>query len=159
MKIPLRYVPFQLSKKDKKKQIRFLKRSRKWYSKNRYFNRPVVKSFHQKPSKHVDFAKKIYKLDKIAPNKELAKATKCSIKSLEAIVKKGEGAYYSSGSRPNQTPQSWGLARLASAVSGGKASAVDYTILENGCASNSRALTLAKKMKEKGIRKTRKITV
>lgn len=159
MKIPVRYVPFQLSTKDKKKQINFLKRSRKLYTKHRYFNRPIVKSFQQKPSNHVDFAKKMYKLDKISPNKELSKATKCSIQSLEAIVKKGEGAYYSSGSRPNQTPQSWGLARLASAVSGGKASAVDYTILKNGCASNSRVLTLAKKMKKQGIRKTRKITV
>ena len=30
------------------------------------------------------------------------------------IIDKGMGAFYSSGSKPNQTPTSWGLARLAS---------------------------------------------
>jgi hypothetical protein len=58
-------------------------------------------------------------------------------------VKKGEGAYYSSGSRPNQTPQSWAYARLASAITGGKASLVDYSILEKGCDPRKKALKLA----------------
>lgn len=31
---------------------------------------------------------------------------------LDEINKRGEGAYYSSGSRPGQTPQSWGKARV-----------------------------------------------
>ena len=48
------------------------------------------------------------------------------------IVKKGEGAYYSSGSRPNQTAKSWGLARLASSLTAGKAAAIDYDIIEKG---------------------------
>ena len=48
---------------------------------------------------------------------------------VDEIVKKGQGAYYSSGSRPNQTGHSWGRARLASSITGGKASAVDYKIL------------------------------
>ena len=32
--------------------------------------------------------------------------TKCSLKGLKQIVKKGQGAYYSSGSRPSQTGHS-----------------------------------------------------
>jgi len=64
---------------------------------------------------------------------------------LSEIVRKGEGAYYSSGSRPNQTPQSWAYARLASAITGGKAAKVDYHILEKGCKPDSKALKLAKK--------------
>ena len=68
---------------------------------------------------------------------------------MEQIVKKGEGAYYSSGSRPNQTAQSWGIARLASAVTAGKAAAVDYAILKKGCKPNSPALKLADKAKKK----------
>ena len=40
---------------------------------------------------------------------------------ISTIIKKGQGAYYSSGSRPNQTPHSWGYARLGSSISGGKA--------------------------------------
>ena len=31
------------------------------------------------------------------------------------------GAYFSGGSRPNQTPTSWALGRLASVIMGGKA--------------------------------------
>jgi len=58
------------------------------------------------------------------------------------------GAYYSSGSRPNQTAKSWGLARLASSVTGGKSSLIDYNILLNGCKKNSKALKLATKNKK-----------
>jgi hypothetical protein len=76
--------------------------------------------------------------------------------ALQKIVKKGEGAYYSSGSRPNQSPQSWGYARLASALTSGKAAAVDYDILEKGCSKRSKALTLAKKALSNGIGKTRR---
>lgn len=83
----------------------------------------------------------------------------CSKDALNAIVKKGQGAYFSSGSRPNQTGHSWGIARLASAITGGKAAAVDYNILEKGCNKNSKALKMAKKSRKKhgfGKRKTRK---
>jgi hypothetical protein len=44
------------------------------------------------------------------------------------IIDKGMGAYYSGGSRPNQTPTSWGLARLASVIMGGGARKVDKDI-------------------------------
>ena len=67
------------------------------------------------------------------------------------------GAYYSSGSRPNQTPHSWGIARLASSISGGKAAAVDYNILAEGCKSGSKALKLAKKSRIKNGYGTRKV--
>ena len=40
------------------------------------------------------------------------------------------GAYYSSGSRPNQTPFSWGNARLASVIMGGPARKIDKKIWE-----------------------------
>jgi hypothetical protein len=79
----------------------------------------------------------------------LSSKTGCSIAALNKIVSKGEGAYYSSGSRPNQTPQSWGYARLASSVTGGKAAIVDYDILEKGCNHKKPAFLLAKKAKRK----------
>jgi len=44
------------------------------------------------------------------------------------IIDKGKGAYYSSGSRPNQTPTSWALARLASVIMGGAARKTDKKI-------------------------------
>ena len=68
---------------------------------------------------------------KQVPSKKLSTATGCSIKVLKKIVNKGQGAYYSSGSRPNQTPQSWGYARLASSLTAGKAATVDVNIINN----------------------------
>ena len=44
------------------------------------------------------------------------------------IIDKGKGAYYSSGSRPNQTPTSWGLARLASVILNGPSRRIDKKI-------------------------------
>jgi len=86
----------------------------------------------------------MYKVDKVVPNKELAKKTGCTLKTLKDIVRKGEGAYYSSGSRPNQTAHSWAYARLASAITGGKASLVDIHLLRKGCdPRTSKALKLA----------------
>jgi hypothetical protein len=46
------------------------------------------------------------------------------------IIDKGKGAYFSSGSRPNQTPTSWGLARLASVILGGASRRIDKKIWE-----------------------------
>jgi hypothetical protein len=43
----------------------------------------------------------------------------------EKIINIGRGAYFSSGSRPGQTAQSWGLARLASVIMGGPARKID----------------------------------
>ena len=143
--IPRRYIPFTLSRKDKVKQKNMILKSRKLYKSKKYFTRKNISSFKSKPSNHITKAKKIYNIDKISPSRELAKKTGCSLQALKKIVNKGEGAYYSSGSRPNQTPQSWGLARLASSITGGKASKVDFKILEEGCSHTGKAYRLAKK--------------
>ena len=155
--VPKRYIPTQLSIRDKKTQREMLKKSRKQYKKGKYYTRKKVKSFKSKTSPHIVKAKKIYNIDTIVPSKILADKTGCSKSTLDKIVKKGEGAYFSSGSRPNQTGKSWGYARLASSITGGKAAAVDYNILENGCKLRSKALKLAKESKKKhgyGKRKT-----
>ena len=161
-KIPLRYLPTSLSKKDKIKYIRELNKSKKQYPKQSYYTRKTLKSFKSKPSNHIQNAKNIYNLQKVFPSKELARKTGCSLAALQKIVKKGEGAYFSSGSRPNQTAQSWGLARLASSITAGKAAAVDYNILEEGCKTNSKALKLAKTARRKygfGNGRTRKTMI
>jgi CRISPR/Cas system CSM-associated protein Csm4 (group 5 of RAMP superfamily) len=145
---PRRYLPKSLSKRDTQKQKRNLQLARTQYKKGKYIPRPYLASFHSKPSSHVATAKKMYKIDHISPSAALARKTRCSRNALKQIVKKGEGAYYSSGSRPNQTAQSWAMARLASSITGANASKVDYSILEKGCQKNSRALRLAKKAKK-----------
>ena len=162
IRIPIRYLPNNLSKKDTNNQLKMLIKSRKLYKSGKYFTRKKVSTFKSKKSNHIVNVQKIYNIDKVLPNKELAKKTGCSIKALRQIVKKGEGAYFSSGSRPNQTAQSWGLARLASSITSGKAAAVDYDILDKGCDHNKTAFRLAKKSRQKygyGHSKTRSVKV
>ena len=126
--VPLRYIPKQLTRKDKDKQRKELAKSQKLYKKNKYYTRKKMKSFVGKPSKHVVKAQKLYGIDNL---------------------REGQGAYFSSGSRPNQTPHSWAYARLASAITGGKSSAVDWNILSEFCSKNSPALKLANKSRKK----------
>jgi hypothetical protein len=140
-----RYLPDTLSRRDKTRQRAELTKSRKLYKQRKYYTRKAMKSFTSKPSKHLDRARRIYGVEHIKPSRELSKKTGCSLKGLRQIVKKGEGAYFSSGSRPNQTAQSWGNARLASTITGGNASAVDFHIIAKECAHHKRAYRLAKK--------------
>lgn len=148
-KINKKYVPKILSRKDLKKQLNMLAKSRKLYKKREFYTRKKVASYPHKTSQHIQNARKIYNITSIVPSRELSLATGCSIDALTQIVKKGEGAYYSSGSRPNQTPQSWGLARLASAITSGKSAMVDYDILKKGCNHNKKAFILANKSMKK----------
>ena len=150
-KVPVRYVPDRLTRKDRKKQVLMLNKSRRLYKSGKYYTRAQVPSFASKESKHIKRARNIYKVDAIVPSLELSRATGCSIDALEKIVKKGEGAYFSSGSRPNQTAQSWGYARLASSITSGKSAAVDYNIIRDGCnhTKNNRAFVLANKSRKK----------
>lgn len=143
MKIPKNYIPESLSKQDRQKQIKNLIESQKNYKKGVYKTRPSLDSFNAKKSYHIKNAKNTYNINSIKPSKELAKKTGCTIQTLNKIVEKGKGAYYSSGSRPNQTPESWAIARLASAITAGKASQIDYNLLKSGCNKNSTALILA----------------
>lgn len=155
--VPIKYVPKKLSRKDKKKVKKMLKKSRRLYKQGKYFTRKKVKSFKSKVSPHILKARKIYKIDNIKPNKNLAKKSGCSLKGLKQLVKKGQGAYYSSGSRPNQTGHSWGYARMASSITGGKAAAVDFHILKKECSKSKKAYKLALKARKKHKKVTRKV--
>jgi hypothetical protein len=147
--ITLRYLPKRLSRKDKKKQSKMIQKSRKMYKKGVYYTRKPVKSFSTKTSKHILAARKMYNIETINANQELATKSGCSLGALRKIVNKGEGAYFSSGSRPNQTAQSWGNARLASALTAGKAGAVDYNILHDGCKRGSKGYKMAELAKNR----------
>ncbi len=162
MRIPVRYLPKKLSRKDKSKQVRMLMRSRRLYKSNKYYTRKEIPSYKSKTSNHIVDARRIYNITNVRPNKELAMKTGCTLAALNKIVSKGEGAYYSSGSRPNQTPQSWGIARLASSLTAGKSAAVDYEIIKNGCNHKKRAFIMAnraKKMYKYGHSSTKKVKV
>ena len=117
MKYKKTYVPPSLSKEDKKKQIKSIKEQT---------IRPKLKSFQSKRSGFVKkfedkYGYKISNLSRIS--KEII--TK---KGIDEIMAKGKASYFTSGSRPNQTPRSWALARLASVIVGGPARKIDMNI-------------------------------
>ena len=126
-----KYIPKQLENSDKIKQKRELLKSIRLYKQHKYYTRKPVKSFKSKKSNHLKKVEKIYGIKTLRINNNLSKKTGCSKKILKKIVNKGMGAYYSSGSRPNQTAKSWGIARLASSITGGPASKVDFHLLKD----------------------------
>ena len=153
-KLPKHYTA-KLSRKDKKKQERAISKSKRSYKKGKYYTRPKMKSFKEKKSSWTQKFHKLYPEAKTL--KQIEKVTGIPKKALMAVKKKGMGAYYSSGSRPNQTAHSWGRARLASAITGGKSSQIDYHILKKSCKKGSKALRLANRSKyKKGIRRVAK---
>jgi hypothetical protein len=93
-KIPIRYLPSKLSKKDKLKQIKMLNKSKKLYKKKKYYTRVKLSSYKSKPSNHVANARQIYNIKNITPNIDLVHKTGCSLKALKKIVNKGEGLIF-----------------------------------------------------------------
>ena len=96
-----KYLPKSLSKDDKCKQLISIIKSKK---------RPYVKSFKSKKSSWTEKAKKYFKGDTSLDN--IAKVLNVDKKGLQEIIDKGKAAYFTSGSRPNQSPESWSRARL-----------------------------------------------
>ena len=81
-KINKKYLPKSLNRKDRKKQLFMLQKSARFYKKKKYFTRKKVNSFKSKPSTMLQ-AMKIYKVEKISPNKKLSQKTGCSVKTLK----------------------------------------------------------------------------
>lgn len=114
--IPKKYLPKSLSPEDRKKQLKSIQEGTK---------RPKV-DFRTKRSTHCEkFEKKYgYKISNLSKvSKEII-----SMEGIEQIKKKGIAAYYTGGSRPNQTPESWWKGRLCSVIMNGKARQVDLKI-------------------------------
>ena len=126
--IPKKYTA-RLSKKDKKKQTKSIKKAIRSYKKGKYIDRPKLKSYKPKKSSWVVKFEKKYGED-VKTYKEIEKATGIPAKALKSVVKKGKGAYYSSGSRPNQTAESWGKARMYSYIMGGPTRKYDQHITD-----------------------------
>lgn len=124
-KIPRKYTA-RLSRRDKSKQKKNLIKSRKMYKKGIYVDRPKLKSYPKKRSEWIVKFEKRY--NRKITDKNFIDKNIISKKGQNKILSKGKGAYYSSGSRPNQTSSSWAYARLASVIMGGKARKVDNDI-------------------------------
>jgi len=136
MNYPKKYIPKSLSETDKKKQKKQLDKSTSDYKRGIFTERKPLSSFKSKKSSFVVDTKRELGITNIRPEtvaNKLAKTEKRKKEietGLEEIMKKGKGAYYSSGSRPNQTAFSWGLARIASVIQGGKARTIDKDIVK-----------------------------
>lgn len=136
MEYSKKYIPKSLSKSDKEKQKKQLDKSVKDYKKGKFTEREKLKSFKSKPSPYVKETKKELGVSNVKPktiaNKlgKTEKRKKELEKGLEEIMLKGKGAYYSSGSRPNQNQYSWGLGRIASVLQGGPSRKIDKKIVD-----------------------------
>tara|TARA_B100001094_G_scaffold213396_1_gene207448 strand:- start:1311 stop:1757 length:447 start_codon:yes stop_codon:yes gene_type:complete len=113
--IPKQYLPDTLKGKDRQKQIKSIFEKKE---------RPTTKVKSKKSNWTNLFSKKYGKeLDEMKgkrSKKNIAKVTGIPFKAIDEVYKKGEGAYYSSGSRPNQTPSSWARGRIYAYIMGGK---------------------------------------
>ena len=126
-RFPKRYTS-GLSRKDKAKQLRELKRAKRSYKRGEYVPRPKLKSFKSKQSSWTQQFHKLY--PNIKTIADISQATGIPAGALKAVKKKGMGAYYSSGSRPNQTADSWGKARMYSYILGGPTRKIDNHITQ-----------------------------
>ena len=104
-----------------------IRKSQKEYEKSgTILERPKVSD---KPTPRSPWAKKFE--DKHGfPITDLPKVKKAYPSAdVETILKKGDGAYATSGSRPNTSSYQWKFARLASALLGGPAAKIDKDLL------------------------------
>lgn len=134
MNYPKKYTA-GLNKKDKEKQKKQLDKSKSDYKKGKFTGRKKLSSFKPKPSSFVEQVKKKtgigMNFDKLADKLTRTDKRKKELKTaFGEIASKAKGAYFSSGSRPNQTPSSWSKARVASVLVGGKSRNIDKKIVE-----------------------------
>tara|TARA_R100001440_G_scaffold31364_2_gene49796 strand:- start:973 stop:1410 length:438 start_codon:yes stop_codon:yes gene_type:complete len=134
-KFSKKYVPESLSEADKKKQKKQLEKSTSDYKKGKFTPREKLKTFKSRTSSYTQEVKEKtglpINIDKLADKFSRSEKRKKELKKgMEEVIMKGKGAYFSSGSRPNQTPMSWGKARLASVLVGGPSRRIDKAIVE-----------------------------
>ena len=111
--IPKKYIPDTLKGKDRTAQIKSIFEGKL---------RPETKVKSRKSKYTTKFDKKYGEaLDLMKgkrSKKNIAKITGIPFKAIDEVYKTGEGAFFSSGSRPNQSPQSWGRGRLYGYIMG-----------------------------------------
>jgi hypothetical protein len=130
-----KYIPKSLTKADKEKQKKQLDKSVSDYKKGKFTGRKKLDSFQSRKSSYTTQVKEKLGLPinitKIADKLTRTDKRKKEVKEgLEKIMLKGKGAYYSSGSRPNQTAFSWGKGRVASVLVGGPSRKIDTIIVK-----------------------------
>lgn len=102
-------------------------KNKKYFTRKKHFTRKKLDSYKYKPSIHVVDFKKKYCID-LWNLKKIEKITGVPEEACKEVLHRGRGAYFSNGSRPNQTPESWARARLASFILKRKAYIIDKDI-------------------------------
>lgn len=96
-----KYVPKSLTPEEKRLQIQSIIKGVK---------RPKIKD---RPQRRSQWTIKAHNYFGYAPSlDDLADELRVPLTALEQIKKRGEGAYFTSGSRPNVSPEQWGIARV-----------------------------------------------
>ena len=126
MPIPEKYLA-NLSPSQRLLQQQAIRRSQKTYEETgKVMERPKVSNTPTKRSSHA----KRFEERHGFPITDLKKVKeKFPNADVDKILAKGRAAYASSGSRPNVSSNQWAYARLASALTGGKAAKVDKDLL------------------------------
>ena len=118
-----------LNNNDKEKHSSYILKRRNAFKKGKYYTKTEKLGSHKtKESKHIIKVKKLYGIE--FTTNQIEKATGVTKQAQKEIIKKGIGAFFTSGSRPNQTPQSWAKARLASVILKDKCYKIDKHILD-----------------------------
>ena len=134
--VPKKYLS-GLSSTQKKKRASELKKGAKLYKEGKKRaaislskKRTQYKNVKEKRSSYsVRFEKK-YGKAALGNKTKIKELTGMPIAAQNEVLRKGRGAFVSSGSRPNQSAQSWAWARLYSFILGGKARQVDKSVFE-----------------------------
>ncbi len=112
-KVPRRYIPDTLTKSQRQKQIKSIFEGKE---------RPKLDTKKRKSSYTIDFnkryGKRLEEMEGGKSIKNIAKVVGLPFKALKEVFERGEGAYFSAGSRPNQTASSWAYGRLYSYILG-----------------------------------------
>ena len=124
-----KYLPATLTPEDRARQLRSLRRGTK---------RPRVASFTSRASRWTtEFRRRFGR-----PVTDTAFVDRYLLRraGIRAVLRRGRAAYYTGGSRPNQTPQSWARARLASVLLNGPARKADADIWAAHSVASERGL-------------------
>lgn len=114
-KVPDRYVPKSLTETQRKKQIKSIFEGT---------DRPIFKDRRKRRSSwtikfNERYGDDIKKQGGKKNLKTISIVTKIPLKALQEIFNKGKAAYYTSGSRPGQTANSWAYGRIYAYIMGG----------------------------------------
>ena len=105
-----------LDNKDSKKHKKYILERRKNYKKGQFtLKKPKLKSYKNKKSAKVISFEKKYGIQ-ITNSKKIEELVGIPKSAQKEILDKGRAAFFTSGSRPNQNPNSWAYGRLASVI-------------------------------------------